>query len=216
MNTSESIKELATALAKAQAILTTAKKDVTNPHFNKKYADLASCWEAIKAAMPQHGLSVIQTTTPSEKDEVVVTTRLMHSSGEWIEGSLALPVSRADAQGYGSALTYARRYGLCAITGVAPEEDDGNLAAAAKPEVRPISGKQLTVEALESMPAEEQLFIKERAMELLAIFEDKGDMAGWIERQHLDTEQKMALWSLLPSNVRSEIKRQQADKRKAA
>jgi hypothetical protein len=54
---------------------------------------------------------------PSEKDEVVVVTRLAHASGEWIEGELPLPVSKADAQGYGSALTYARRYGLCAITG---------------------------------------------------------------------------------------------------
>jgi len=76
-------------------------------------------------------------TDPSERDEIVLDTRLLHSSGEWIEGRMTLPVSKADAQGYGSALTYARRYGLCAAVGIAPEDDDGNAASAAAPPPRP-------------------------------------------------------------------------------
>lgn len=151
MNTSESIKELAAALAKAQATMAGAKKDATNPHFRSKYADLASCWEAAKSALPANGLCVIQTTKQSERDEVIVVTRLAHASGEWIEGELALPVSKADAQGYGSALTYARRYGLCAITGIAPEDDDGNAAASAKPAAAQTASKEDVKVALESL-----------------------------------------------------------------
>lgn len=134
MNKSESIAALAAALAKAQGAMKGAVKDSANPFFKSKYADLASVVEAIRAAFSANGLSYIQTVEPSDKDEVVVETTLLHASGEWIScGMLALPVSKADAQGYGSALTYARRYSLSAAVGVAPEDDDGNAASAAKP-----------------------------------------------------------------------------------
>ena len=134
MNKSESIKELATALAKAQGAIKGAVKDSANPFFKSKYADLASVVEAIRSAFAANGLSYIQFVEPSDKDEVRVETTILHSSGEWIGcGVLALPVSKVDAQGYGSALTYARRYSLSAATGVAPEDDDGNAATVAKP-----------------------------------------------------------------------------------
>ena len=134
MNKSESIKELATALAKAQGQIKGAVKDSANPFFKSKYADLASVVEAIRSAFAANGLSYIQSVEPSDKDEVRVETTILHSSGEWIGcGVLALPVSKVDAQGYGSALTYARRYSLSAATGVAPEDDDGNAATVAKP-----------------------------------------------------------------------------------
>jgi len=134
MNKSESVAGLAAALAKAQGAMKGAIKDSANPFFKSKYADLASVVEAIRAAFSANGLSYIQTVEPSEKDEVRVETTLLHSSGEWIScGVLSLPVSKVDAQGYGSALTYARRYSLSAAVGVAPEDDDGNAASAAKP-----------------------------------------------------------------------------------
>ncbi len=134
MNKSESIKELATALAKAQGAIKGAVKDSANPFFKSKYADLASVVEAIRNAFAANGLSYIQSVEPSDKDEVRVETTILHSSGEWIGcGVLALPVSKVDAQGYGSALTYARRYSLSAATGVGPEDDDGNAAVTAKP-----------------------------------------------------------------------------------
>lgn len=136
MRTSESTKEINAALAKAQAKMAGAKKDATNPHFKSRYADLASVWDACREALTANGIAVVQMTAPSEKDEIIVETRLAHSSGEWYEGTLSLPVSKADAQGYGSALTYARRYGLAAAAGVAPEDDDGNAAAMAKPETK--------------------------------------------------------------------------------
>jgi hypothetical protein len=136
MNKSESIAGLAAALAKAQGAMKGAVKDSANPFFKSKYADLASVVEAIRAAFSSNGLSYVQTVQSSELDEVRVETMILHSSGEWIScGVLALPVSKNDAQGYGSALTYARRYSLSAAVGVAPEDDDGNAAVAAKPTV---------------------------------------------------------------------------------
>ena len=136
MNKSESIAALAAALAKAQGQMKGAVKDSANPFFKSKYADLASVVDAIKVPFSTYGLSYIQTIEPSDKDEVRVETTLLHSSGEWIScGFLALPVSKADAAGYGSALTYCRRYSLSAAVGVAPEDDDGQAASAAKPKV---------------------------------------------------------------------------------
>jgi hypothetical protein len=131
---SESLKELATALAKAQGEIKGAIKDSANPFFKSKYADLSSVVDAIKVAFSKNGLSYIQMMEPSDKDEVRVSTMILHSSGEYINcGILALPVSKVDAQGYGSALTYARRYSLSSAVGVAPEDDDGNAAVAAAP-----------------------------------------------------------------------------------
>ena len=135
MNKSESITNLATALAMAQMNIKGAIKDSANPFFKSKYADLSSVVEAIRPAFGQCGLSYIQRIEPSDKDEVRVETILMHASGEWLScGVLNLPVSKADAQGYGSALTYARRYSLAAACGVAPEneDDDGNAASGKK------------------------------------------------------------------------------------
>ena len=134
MNKSGSIAALAAALATAQGAMKGAVKDSANPFFKSKYADLASVVEAIRSAFSANGLSYIQTIQPSDRDEVRVETMILHSSGEWIScGVLALPVSKVDAQGYGSALTYARRYSLSAAVGVAPEDDDGNAATMAKP-----------------------------------------------------------------------------------
>ena len=135
MNKSESIAALAAALATAQGSMKGAVKDSSNPFFKSKYADLASVVEAIRAAFSANGLSYIQTVEPSDKDEVRVETTLLHASGEWIScGILALPVNKVDCQGFGSALTYARRYSLSAAVGIAAEaDDDGNAATAAKP-----------------------------------------------------------------------------------
>lgn len=133
MNKSENINELALALSKAQASMNNAKKDSKNPFFKSSYADLASVWDAAREPLSSNELAIMQTTIPSDKDEVIVETILAHSSGQWISSVLALPVSKADSQGYGSALTYARRYGLSSMVGVAPAEDDGNAATAAAP-----------------------------------------------------------------------------------
>lgn len=132
MNHSPSIAAIAAALAKAQGEMTHAVKDSVNPHFKNRYADLASVLDAVRGPLSKHGLSVTQLATTSEHG-AGVTTLLMHASGEWISQEFVLPVSKNDAQGVGSTLTYARRYALAAICGIAQDDDDGEAAAAAKP-----------------------------------------------------------------------------------
>lgn len=126
------IGKLAEALAKAQGDIQGAVKDSTNPHFRSKYADLASVWDACREQLSKNGLSVIQTMDDEERpgDLVTVVTTLAHSSGQWIRGRLAMKPVKSDPQGIGSAITYARRYALAAMVGVAPEDDDGNAASA--------------------------------------------------------------------------------------
>lgn len=125
MNQSESIKELAAALSKAQGVMAPAAKDTNNPFFKTRYADLASIWEAARKPLADNGLAVCQTTSMTDGEVHLITT-LMHTSGEWITGELSLPPTKRDPQGYGSAITYMRRYALAAIVGVSPEDDDGN------------------------------------------------------------------------------------------
>lgn len=136
MNHSEQINELGTALAKAQGQIDGAKKDSANPFFKSKYADLASVWEACRLQLSSNGLSVTQCPEESENG-IAIETMLLHSSGQWVKSRYTMPVSKMDAQAVGSAITYARRYALAAIVGIAPEDDDGNSAAKAKPEEKP-------------------------------------------------------------------------------
>ena len=137
MTHSEQINELSAALAKAQGQIQGAKKDSTNPHFKSDYADLASVWDACRQALSGNGLSVAQSAENSEHG-YGVTTLLMHSSGQWLRGTLYLKPMKDDPQGAGSALTYARRYALSSMIGIAPEDDDAN-AASEKPSSKPVS-----------------------------------------------------------------------------
>lgn len=132
MNRSDNVNELFAAMAKAQMEMTGAKKDSTNPHFRSAYADLASVREASLPHLNKHGIAVIQSprlvSVGEHEWNVEVDTYLGHSSGQFMSDTLAVIVSKPDAQGIGSAITYARRYALGAIAGVAPEDDDGNAA----------------------------------------------------------------------------------------
>ena len=133
MTHSEQINELAAALAKAQGQIEGAKKDSINPHFKNRYADLASVWDACREALTTNGLSVVQSAENCEAG-YGVTTMLLHTSGQWMRGTLYLKPAKDDPQGAGSVLTYARRYALAAMVGIAPEDDDAN-AASQKPVV---------------------------------------------------------------------------------
>ena len=129
MSSSSGLAKLAEALAKAQLAMGNAKKDSTNPHFQSKYADLASVMDACREQLAQNGLAVVQ-LTENDKEGVAVVTQLIHSSGESISTRCWLPVAQKTPQGYGSAITYGRRYGLSALVGIAAEDDDGNAASA--------------------------------------------------------------------------------------
>lgn len=112
----------------------TALKDSTNPHFRSSYADLLSVWRAANPALVANDIAVSQLCEPSDDGALVsVTTILMHKSGQWISGTVTMRPTKADPQGIGSAITYARRYALAASVGVCPEDDDGNAASAPQP-----------------------------------------------------------------------------------
>lgn len=134
MQQSETIDALAAALALAQGEMKHATNDSDNPFFKSKYADLASVTNACRPALVKHGLSVIHGTDSADGMSVTVTVRLLHKSGQWLQSSLTLKPTKADPQGIGSAITYARRYTLAAIVGVATEDDDGNAASAPTPQ----------------------------------------------------------------------------------
>jgi hypothetical protein len=133
LNKSETINELAAALAKAQAEMQNPGFDSQNPHFKSKFASLASVRNAIVPVLAKHGIALSQDITNGERGPKV-STILQHSSGQWIEyGPLEMPVSKPDAQGVGSATTYGRRYHMMAVAGVVgDEDDDGNAASKPK------------------------------------------------------------------------------------
>ena len=127
---SASIGQLAAALAPAQAAIRPATKSAVNPHYRSRYADLASVWAACREPLTQHELAVVQLASYDPVSNCVsVTTVLLHSSGEYIKSTLRAPVAKSDAQAVGSAITYCRRYGLAAMVGVAPDDDDGEAAS---------------------------------------------------------------------------------------
>lgn len=123
------MKNIATALVKAQKAFGPALKTSTNPHFKSRYADLSACVEAVMDGLNDNGIALIQKCYDCANG-VMVETMFVHESGEMLEcGILHVPASKQDPQGYGSALTYARRYSLMAACGIAPEDDDGNAAS---------------------------------------------------------------------------------------
>ena len=128
MNKSETIKELAIALCKAQAEMGGAAKGKDNPFFKSKYADLSAIIQAIKEPFAKNGLSYTQFPI-EDNGRIGIETMLMHSSGEWLSQSFTVNLTKQDAQGAGSAITYCRRYGLQAVAGIPSEDDDGNSAS---------------------------------------------------------------------------------------
>lgn len=129
VRSSRTIAALAAALAAAQGKIVGAEKDRENPHLKSKYATLAAVWEACRAPLSENGLAVLQPAT-TEGNRVTVTTILTHKSGEWIAETLALTAAQTTPQAVGTAITYARRYSLSAMVGIAPDDDDdGNLAS---------------------------------------------------------------------------------------
>ena len=134
-NRSSTITELAKALCKAQSEIEGAKKDaeaIVTGSTKRKYADLASVWDAVRKPLSDNGLAVVQFPRTAGQG-VEIETTLLHSSGEFMRDVLWVPCSKNDAQGIGSAITYGRRYALMAVTGVAPVDDDGEAAVATTP-----------------------------------------------------------------------------------
>ena len=182
---SEEIAELATALAKAQGKITGAQKGTKNTFFNSSYADLAACWDACREALSENGLSVVQ----APRGTSTIDTLLLHSSGQWIKSRLTVKPTKDDAQGQGSALTYARRYALAAMVGLAQVDDDGN-AASKKPETH-FKSKQTKTKVWKAL--------KDAAAE----DDDLKARETWDE---LDSDEQQEIWQELSSGQRSTLK----------
>jgi hypothetical protein len=150
-------KQICSALVKAQKGFGPALKSSQNPHFKSRYADLSACVEAVVEALNNNGIALTQHTHHAEHG-VCVETILIHESGEELSfGKLFVPCTKNDAQGYGSAITYARRYHLQTALGLAPEDDDGNAASASAPRPAkwPISNRaKLTPRTTDEFPVE--------------------------------------------------------------
>lgn len=194
------MKNIASALVRAQRGFAPALKTSTNPHFRSKYVDLAGCIEAVVDALNAAGIALIQRTS-EDNTGVTVETVFVHESGEMMEcGKLHVPASKQDPQGYGSALTYARRYSLMAAAGIAPEDDDGNAASKPSPKVS-ATKTDLVPPTRMAIVADVAAAIDERmsANDLIGAFEEYSGIT--------DVEEKTALWGMLDSKTRSSIKK---------
>ena len=199
MNRSDTIKEISGALLKAQMSIKAAIRESTNPHFKSKYADLSSVIEAVKEPLNKNGIIFIQPVSFDEHG-VSVETVLLHLSGEWISGTLSIPVSKQDAQGVGSAISYGRRYGLQAMCGVPTEDDDGNAATASAP--RPTTVPQDNWNALQPS---EQAELTGLAEQVIQEIENYGGLKAMelLTSFNLDADRKVAIWSRFNSKERA-------------
>ena len=129
MQTSEHINELAAALAKAQGSIQSAEKSGSNKHLGSRYATLTSMWAACREHLSANGIAVVQAPSSGDDGSVCVTTRIVHSSGQWMESVMCCRPAKFDAQSMGSVTTYLKKYMLAAMVGVAPDDDDDGEAA---------------------------------------------------------------------------------------
>jgi hypothetical protein len=135
---SESIAKLIGALIKAKGTFTRPKKDADNPFLKKKYADLNSCLEACEGPLNENGLTLLQFPGRFVDSSLSLSTILAHVSGEWIAAEMSIPLGKVDPQGAGSAITYARRYALCAALSLCPGDDtDGEIRLPKKKDSSP-------------------------------------------------------------------------------
>jgi hypothetical protein len=175
---SQTMQKIASALVKAQKAFGPALKSSSNPHFKSRYADLSACVEAVVDSLNENGIMLMQPTHECDHG-VTVETLFIHESGETFSaGRLHVPASKQDPQGYGSALTYARRYSLMSACGIAPEDDDGNAASG-----KPVAKKQEKAPVI----SEEQVATIEALIE--EVNADKKELLSWVER-NANTEVK--------------------------
>lgn len=213
------MKEIAQALVKAQKAFGPALKTSSNPHFRSKYADLSACVEAVIDGLNNNGIFLSQPSSECE-DGVIVETVFIHESGEsWSAGKLHVPASKQDPQGYGSALTYARRYSLMAACGIAPEDDDGNAASKARQAANESqqSGSPARIEwdkQTEGKKATIRDYVFALDEEIRA--ENYSMVYERIVGFKLDNEDWILLSSQLDAKTRAALKRIGEDKRKKA
>lgn len=212
------MKNIYSAFVSAQKGFAPALKANTNPHFKSKYADLAACVEAVIDALNENGIALIQKTHLDETG-VTVETVFVHESGEAMDGGkLHVPAAKQDPQGYGSALTYARRYSLMAACGIAPEDDDGNAGTKAR---QTQSRADKDAEAKRQQRGQE---LEDLALHLIDCHREGSDLEAikiwyndktWTKAD--ESDEKLYVWGLLKteSKLRSTIKANHPDRKGA-
>lgn len=151
MKFSEKMDALALAMVKVQKLVVNAKKSSVNPHLKSTYANLGDVLDAIDGALETCELAVIQTPTESDDGKLHLETMILHSSGQWLTETMAMPLPKQDPQGYGAALTYARRYHLCAMLKITQEDDDGQGAKASVSHSAKLIESAKTMDELQSI-----------------------------------------------------------------
>lgn len=208
------MKEIAAALVKAQKGFSPALKSADNPFFKSKYADLGACVDAVLDSLHANGIALVQNCHEST-DGVIVETVFVHESGESLStGKLHVPAAKHDPQGYGSALTYARRYSLMAACGIAPEDDDGNAAAKAVEKKGKTNPPKNVLGKKPYLMGDGITISKEREGELEGVLartlkwcseERWADALLEMDNNAQDNEEKLFMWSFLDSKQRSAI-----------
>ena len=201
MTSSETTATLCAALVAAQGALKPIAKDGKNPAFRSRYATLDGIMETVRPALAAHGLAVVQGVVHPETGEggrlvgIMVETRLVHTSGEWLASVMPVPVAKGDAHGLGSALSYGRRYGISALLALSTDEDDDGNAAAkappAKPQAKPAPaapapGQRLHDRVPTTPPSEGMTLSKAETVEL------KGQRLADMDDDRLD---KLRAWA---------------------
>ena len=196
------MKQIATALVRAQKAFQPALKTSTNPHFRSRYADLSACVEAVIDALNNNGIYLLQKNYDCA-DGIMVETVFVHESGEMLEcGIVHFPATKKDPQGYASALTYGRRYSLMAACGIAPEDDDGNAASKS-------ALKHTPTKPVQEMVKEDRKEVLLTSAKFIVASMDAGEMNEALQEWEAitDPEEKTHLWSMLDSKYRSAIKK---------
>lgn len=217
MNTEHATPELFAALAKAQGEIENASKNAQNPHFRSKYADLAEVMGTIRATLPKHGLSLIQ--SPHFDGAMAhVDTILAHEGGGYITATASCVPAKTDAQGIGAATTYLRRYSAASLTGIHQEDDDGQAAAHnGKPMPVSRAGQPMdgVWEGLDDAGRDEAT----KSAAIIGEYAESEDWSGaheYIDSRGWGADMKAAVWSLLPSKTRTALKKVAAQIKEAA
>lgn len=195
-SSSEQLNELFAALSKAQGQIQGVVKDATNPFFKSQYTSLDSCWDACRGPLSANGLSVVQTVDESE-GKMVLCTILGHSSGQYISSRVPLIMAKPDPQSFGSAVSYLRRYSLCAMVGLTQSDDDGEHA---------MQSFRKKDTPLKSTPLVEPSISQEEFMEkIYEKFGDKyslegiGEYLSHLEREKNVKSQQIMIQALTPT-----------------
>lgn len=208
----ESKPTLISALVKAQSEMSHAAFDQTNPHFKSKFASLKSVIDAVKPALNANGIAYVQRSVPMDHGIAVET--VFHGHGEELRtGPVPVPIDRENAQGFGSALTYAKRYSLAMACGIsADEDDDGNAAAKAPPKKR---GQSVLRTVIEEEGIQVDNAKRDQYATALVNCVQQADEAGineLIEELNTDHDMKIAVWNELPSGVKTSITKMRGEK----